>query len=173
MPNAESPVRMTITDLQDQTEVTVQFNPNELTRRIGVNYARKQVLGQSHQPHEYLSTGNQTIRFDLFHNAENPTQWEEVDQAAKFLESLCYAPEDPEGISQAAPPRVLLVWPYTLSLVTRLISVEFKHQRWDRFGNTTQFTASCEFEEALVRRLNKTDVYNFGPFRGAESQGGE
>lgn len=171
MPISERPERMTLTDLQSNETVEVMFNPTDLSRRIAVNYTKKAVLGSSHLPHEYLQTDNQQLRFDLFYNAETPEELEKAEDSAKFLESLCYAPEDPESIAGAAPPRVLLVWPRTLSIIARLTSIEFQHQRWNRFGNTTQYTAACTFEESRIRRLTKQDVRLLGALRTPQSQG--
>jgi len=162
---------MTLTDLQSNETQEVMFNPSDLSRKIAVNYALKDVLGNSHREHEYLQTDNQNLSFDLFHNVETPEQLLRAEDLARFLESLCYGPEDPESIASAAPPRVLLVWPRTLSIVARLVSIEFQHQRWNRFGNTIQFTAKCEFQESRIRRLTKKDVRLLGALRTPQSQG--
>jgi len=171
MPISEAVARMTITDLQSNETQEVMFNPADLTRKVAVNYALKDVLGNSHREHEYLQTDNQEMTFDLFHNVETPEDLAKADDMARFLESLCYAPENPESIAGAAPPRVLLVWPRTLSIIARLVTVEFQHQRWNRFGNTTQFTARCQFQESRIRRLTKQDVRLLGALRTPQSQG--
>lgn len=165
MPGAEQPVRLTITDIDDDVTVEVPFNPNELTRRIAVNYAKKAVLGASHQPHEYLQTDNQQLQFDLFFNIETPGDAAYYEFTVDFLESLCYAQADPESIAQAAPPRVLIVWPRTMSLEVRLMAIEFTHQRFNRFGDTIQATVRTTWEEARQQRLVKSEVREFGARR--------
>lgn len=169
MPSPETPDRLTITDLQNNDSIEAMFNPNALTRRIAVNYAKKAVLGNSHQEHEYLQTDNMQIMFDLFFNVETPADLAKATASINFLESLCYGPADPESIAQAAPPRCLLVWPRTMSLVARLVSVEVRHQRWNRFGNTTQATVSTTWQEDRLSRLFKGDVRLLGAFRPSEN----
>lgn len=171
MPVGESPNRMTITDLQSDETITMQFNPQELQRSISVNYAKKAVLGNSHLEHEYLQTDNQGVRFDLFYLAETIPQLEALENSQRFLESLCYAPEDPESIAQAAPPRVLLVWPRTMSIIARLTRLDINNERWNRFGNVIQYRASCTWEESRITRLTKQDVRLLGALRVPQSQG--
>lgn len=195
MPTSEQPARMTLTDLQSVAEadqhasasptsikakqtankmrsaatLEVMFNPRALSRKLAANYARKEVLGNTHAEHEYLSTGNQGISFDLFYNVETVDHLQQSIDAMNWLESLVYAPENPEAIAQAAPPRVLIVWPNTMTMTTRLMSVEFNHQRFNRHGYTIQWTAKCMWEETRIRRLNKADVRAFGALRTPES----
>jgi len=171
MPTADAPTRMTLTDLQTDETVEAMFNPTELQRRVAVNYAKKPVLGNSHQEHEYLQTDNMSLRFDLFFLAETPTELAKLKDSERFLESLCYSDRDPESIAQAAPPRVLVVWPRTLSIVGRVLTIDINYQRWNRFGDVTQFTATLAMEESRVRRLSKQDVRLLGALRTPQSQG--
>lgn len=172
MPDSNTPARMTVTDLQSDETVEVQFNPTELERAIAVNYARKEVLGNSHQEHEFLNVGNQTLRIELFYLAESPAQLDRLKDAERFLESLCYPPEEADAIATFAPPRVLMVWPRTLSITARLTSLRIRYQRWNRFGDPVQFTATCTFEESRIRRLTKQDVRLLGALRTPRSQNG-
>ena len=55
----------------------------------------------------------------------------------------------------------------TITLIGRMISVAFKHARFNRFGDTIQWSAACVFEAASVRRITsdefdlpRTDVVN-------------
>jgi hypothetical protein len=145
--------------------ITLQFNPNALQRAISVRYQNRQILGLSHSPHEYLGTDNAAISFSVFYNVETRAQLAESDRAMRFLESLAYGPEAPGGILTAAPTRVLLLWPKTMSIVARLMSVTFQHERWNVFGNTTQWSAACSFEEARITRLTSKDVKILGAQR--------
>lgn len=160
-----TPERMTLTDLDTDETVEVMFNPSEIKRKVSVNYARKEVLGNSHNEHEYLYTGNQGLSFDLFYLAETPVELAKAEDAMRFLESLCYATENPESIAAAAPPRVLIVWPRTLTLTCRVVDVEFSHQRFNRYGNTVQWTAKITLDESRLRRLTKQDVRQQGALR--------
>jgi hypothetical protein len=169
MPTSETPERMTITDLQADESITVQFNPKELKRKLAANYAMKEVLGNSHQEHEYLNTVTQELTFDLFSLVETPEQLAQSEDAMKFLESLLYAPANPDSIASGAPPRVLIVWPNTLSLTCRLGAIEFTHQRFNRHGHTTQWTARTTWTQALLRRITKQDVRTHGARRTPNS----
>lgn len=173
MPTSEAPVRISITDLQTNETIDAMFNPNKLTRRTAVNYSKKGVLGNSHLEHEYLQTDNQVITFDLFFNAETIEELDFLKLKLDFIESLTLGPENPESIAQAAPPRCLILWPRTLSIVARLLNVEFLHQRWNRFGDTTQATVRTTWEESRITRLNKSDVRNFGSLRPRQNPGSE
>lgn len=166
MPESRTPERMTVTDLDsDEEPMVVMFNPTEIRRKIAVNYARKGVLGNSHMEHEYLQTANQSLTFSLFWLVESERDLDHAEDAMKFIESLCYAPNDPQSLARASPPRVLIVWPRTLSMTCRLINVEFNHQRFNIFGNTVQYTARCTWDEAAIRRITKQDVRDQGALR--------
>lgn len=179
MPNSESPQRMIIraldvpaTDGEGGAEaITLQFNPNALRRAIAVRYQNREILGLSHQPHEYLGTDNAAISFSVFYNVETISDLTESDKAIRFLESLAYGPEAPGGILTAAPSRVLLLWPKTMSIIARLTSIEFAHERWNASGNTIQWSASCTFEEARITRLTSRDVRILGAQRVPASVG--
>lgn len=169
--DGETPVRMTLTDLQSAESVEVMYNPTELKRILSTNYARKAVLGNSHQPHEFLNTNNQNLTFTLWHRAENPEELNKLQDAMRFIESLHYAPEAPDSITQNAPPRVLMVWPRTLSLTVRVLQTEITHMLFNRFGDTTQFTARITADEALLKRLTKEDVRLLGALRTPQNEG--
>ena len=168
MPTSEAPNRLTLTYFKNPgRSIEVQFNPNILNRSINVAYAKRKVLGLSHRPHEYLGTENQKISFALFYNVETADDLLASKEALLFLESLAYGPDAPSGITPAAPSRVVITWPNTLTIIGRMISVAFKHERFNRFGDTIQWSAACVFEAASVRRITnnefdlpRTDVVN-------------
>ena len=165
MPQSNTPVRLSITDIDDNETIFAQFNPQELERQVRVNYAKKAVLGASGQPHEYLQTDNTAIRFSLFFYADTTAGIEELKKGINFLESLCYAKEAPQSIAQGAPPQVLLVWPRTLALVVRIINLNFQHQRWNLVGDTTQCTVEVNSEVIAVNRITKSPVRQSGANR--------
>ncbi len=165
MPESITPEKMTITSLDNNETKTVQFNPSVLNRSLTVNYAKKGVLGNSHQPLEYLQTANEALSFELFFYAENEAQLINLQDTLQYLESLCYAKEDPQSIAEGSPPRVLVLWPYTLSMVTRVMSIEFSHQRFNQIGWTTQATANITFDESRITRLTRENVRLWGALR--------
>lgn len=164
MPTAEIPEKLVLRaidvdpDGDSQPAITVQFNPNVLNRAIQVSYQKREILGLSYQPHEYLSTENQVITFAVFYNAETQDQLKASQTAMRFLESLAYGPAAPGGILSAAPSRVLIVWPRTLSITARLTAVTFKHERWNKYGDTIQWSAACTFEASNISRITSDNV---------------
>ena len=55
------PQRCSLVNLTSGEEMPAFFNPQQLTERVQVNYARHNVPGMSHQPLQYVSTGNRTL----------------------------------------------------------------------------------------------------------------
>jgi hypothetical protein len=48
---------------------------------------------------------------------------------------------------------LLIVWPTMLSIVARLLTVSFTHERFDDSGVGIQFRAQCTFEEIREERM--------------------
>lgn len=169
--------RLNLTELLGGETLFVQFNPKQLKRQVKVNYARKRVLGQSHESLQYTGTGNSGFVLDLFYDAldtaapsANPfgvtvsSAFELAQEARKFLEALCY-PESLEGEILHEPPDVLVVWPKTMSLVCKVISFEVTDERFNDEGAPIQFTVKMGFVESRNFRLNYSDVRSLGAFR--------
>lgn len=99
---------------------------------------------------------------------------QKIAAARNVLLSLVY-PEAASSIVQASPPRVLFVWPNMFSMVTRVMSVDIRHERFTQDGATRQFRATVVFEESRYTRLVHNDVLLNGTKRsdGDESYGAE
>ena len=177
------PPKLNLTELTNGETLFVQFNPNQLKRQVKANYARKQVLGQSHEPMQYTGTSNSTFTLDLFYDAldadkpsVNPfgvsvsSAFELGQEARKFLEALLY-PETLDGQILSEPPDVLVVWPKTMSLVCKAVALEFTDERFNSEGAVIQFTARVSFEESRNFRLNYSDVRSLGAFRSKREMG--
>lgn len=180
------PARVSLTNLNTGEQLTVQFNPAQLSRRGQVNYARKRPIGQSHEPLHYVNTGNQSFILDLFYDhvgvvslegkgsystgsARRQEQFERNQDARKFIESLAYPEED--GTIFAEPPDVLIVWPKNLSMVCKLISFSFVDERFNTDGAPIQFTAVTQWEESRVSRLTSRTVRDLGGLRSKTNLG--
>jgi hypothetical protein len=99
---------------------------------------------------------------------------QKIAAARNVLLSLVY-PETADTIIQAAPPKVLFVWPNMFSMVTRVMSVDIRHERFTQDGATRQFKATVVFEESRLTRLVHNDVLQNGTKRsdGDEDYGAE
>lgn len=159
------PPRMHLMNLLTLEGFYMQFNPTQIERSVSAEWQAMDVLGLSHQPLQYAKTTNQTVQLELYFRADSIAQREGGDEVMKFLESLMYAPAGATSIGQAAPPRVLVVWPQTLSLTCVVRSVRFRHQRFNVRGQTVEWTASTAFEEIRDVRLTSQQVRNFGSQR--------
>jgi hypothetical protein len=92
------------------------------------------------------------------------TRLQKIAAARNVLLSLVY-PEAASTIVQAAPPKVLFIWPNMFSMVTRVMSVDIRHERFTQDGATRQFKATVVFEESRLTRLVHNDVLQDGTMR--------
>lgn len=175
--STSSPPRLRIFNLKadpafNENVLVVQFNPSQFEEFLSVNYARPQVLGQSHQELQYLSTSNMVIPLELFFLSRDfDTHFKGVE-AKRFLHSLCYPTRGADAIVSGAPPRALVVWPGVLSMSTKITQLRVKNQRFNNLGQVVQFTADCTFEEMREVRWTSEDARTFGSQRTAENPGG-
>ncbi len=165
--------KMTITKIDDpRTVLTPQFNPTEFTEKLGVNWARKIVVGQSHEVLHYVNTTNNGFTFDLFFDADTQDQADRNLVARKFLQAVCFPRRINAGLNLAgAPPRLLFIWPQMISLTAVMLNVEFRYQRFSATGVPIEFVASVSIEEVRDFRLFVEDVLNDGTIRGSEDEG--
>jgi hypothetical protein len=96
------------------------------------------------------------------------TRLQRIAAARNVLLSLVY-PEAASTIVQAAPPKVLFVWPNIFSMVCRVMSVDIRHERFTQDGATRQFRATVVFEESREERLVHNDVLSDGTIRAEAS----
>jgi len=152
------PTRMHVVNLTTGEDLEVQYNPEDLSLLLEVDYARLDVPGLSHQPMQYSSTKNVVSKFSLYCAAHSTAQRERIDDFTRFLSSLCYAPEGARSVGQGAPPRVLFVWPRLATMTTRITSLQFKFATFAKDGGAIRWTADVSLEEARDVRLTMEDV---------------
>lgn len=163
---ARSPARMAIANVATGDSITAQFNPTELEQALEVTWARATVPGLSHQPLQFVNTGNTKLTLTLTFDALEPSA--DVDQlgrAQRFLLSLCYPRRGAQDIASGAPPRVLFVWPNTVSLTCVLTALSFTFTRFRSDGAPIQFSARVGLEEIRDVRLTSEDVLANGSLR--------
>jgi contractile injection system tube protein len=170
----QTPARMSIANIATGQSVTAQFNPTEFEEALEVNWARQTVPGLSHQPLQFVNTGNTKFTLELNFEAQDPTRsLDEIHASRRFLLSLCYPRRGGDTVAGGGPPRALFVWPNVVSLTCVVTSLSFKYGRFNLEGTPVQFTAKVALEEIRDVRLLGEDVLREGTRRsGAASQGG-
>ena len=170
---AQTPARMSIANVSSGESIEAQFNPTELEEALEVNWARQTVPGLSHQPLQFVNTGNLKFTLELQFEAQNTAT--DVDrnlQARRFLQSLCYPRRGAANVIGGGPPRVLFVWPTFVSLTCVIASLSFKYSRFNLAGTPVQFTAKVALEEIRDVRLLSEEVLANGTQRSGAGNGG-
>ena len=170
---AQTPARMSIVNLSTTDSVEAQFNPADFEEALEVNWARQTVPGLSHQPLQFVNTGNVKFTLELNFEAQDPAA--DLDQllgARRFLQSLCYPRRGAADVAGGGPPRALFVWPTIVSLTCVITSLTFKYSRFNLAGTPVQFTAKVGLEEIRDVRLLSEDVLANGSQRSGAGPGG-
>jgi hypothetical protein len=169
----QRPARMSIANVATGDSVEAQFNPTEFEEAIEVNWARQTVPGLSHQPLQFVNTGNARFTLDLnFEVQDATTTIEDILFARRFLQSLCYPRRGAEDVAGGGPPRALFVWPNVIALTCVLTGLSFKYGRFALDGTPIQFTAKVTLEEITDVRLLSEDVLADGTRRSGAAPGG-
>jgi hypothetical protein len=170
---SQVPARMSLANISTGESIDAQFNPTELEEALEVNWARQVVPGLSHQPLQYVHTGNDKFTLELYFDALDPTtDLAHIQHARRFLQSLCYARRGAQSLVGGAPPRVLFVWPTVVSLTTVITALSFKYSRFNLAGTPIQFTTKVTLEEIRDVRLVAEDVLANGTQRSGAGSGG-
>jgi hypothetical protein len=156
------PPPCTLVNLVTDEEMTCLANPTELSETVSVTWNRLVVPGLSHQPLQYVSTGNRQIPsielyMDRYLAAEAPLDLD-ILEFRRFLLALTVPPAVDAGAPPAAPPRVLFVWPRFLTLECVVDSVALKYQRFAADGSVLVYTATITLEQILDVRVTSADL---------------
>ena len=161
----QRPPRLTLANLATGDSIEAQFNPAGFEEAIEVNWARLKIPGLSHERLHFVHTGNLKLSLELTFDALDPaTTLDTILQARRFLMSLCY-PLAGEDVASTSPPRVLVVWPATVSLTCVVGSLSFKYARFNIQSVPVQFTARIALEEIRDVRLTSDEVLADGSQR--------
>jgi hypothetical protein len=164
---------MSIANVATGDSVEAQFNPTEFEEALEVNWARQTVPGLSHQPLQFVNTGNAKFTLELNFEALDPTtDLEQIHFARRFLQSLCYPRRGAEDVAGGGPPRALFVWPNVVSLTCVVTGLSFKYSRFNLDGTPVQFTTKVTLEEVRDVRLLSEDVLADGTRRSGAAPGG-
>ncbi len=169
----QRPARMSIANVSSGDSIEAQFNPTEFEEALEVNWARQTVPGLSHQPLQFVNTGNTKFTLELNFEAQDPvTSLDQIHLARRFLQSLCYPRRGAEDVIGGGPPRALFVWPNVVSLTCVVTSLSFKYGRFNLEGTPIQFAAKVTLEEVRDVRLLSEDVLADGTQRSGVGGGG-
>ncbi len=169
----QTPARMSIANVSSGDSIDAQFNPTEFEEALEVNWARQTVPGLSHQPLQFIHTGNTKFTLELNFEVQDPTtDLDQIHHARRFLQSLCYPRRGAEDVIGGGPPRVLFVWPKVVSLTCVVTALSFKYGRFNLDGTPVQFTAKVALEEVRDVRLLSEDVLQDGTQRSGAAPGG-
>lgn len=171
---SQRPARMSIANIVTGDAVEAQFNPTEFEEALEVNWARQTVPGLSHQPLQFVNTGNVKFTLELHFEVHGASaDLEQLHFAKRFLQSLCYPRRGAEDVIGGGPPRALFVWPNVVSLTCVVTGLSFKYGRFNLAGTPIQFTAKVTLEEIRDVRLLSEEVLADGSRRsGAAPEGG-
>lgn len=170
MPQTKEPVHVTITNLATDEIQVVPFNPPRLRHGVQVKWSKSQVLGQSHEEHHYTGTGNHTLPMQFYYDVDTPSSLESADDFRAFFNSLAYPVAEADSIIGHAPPDILVVWPRTINMICKLMSVGFDDEMFRTDGKVSRFKVNCKFEERRRSRLTSGTVRQVGLIRGGDDR---
>ncbi len=163
----ERPPRVILGNVETTRSISAQFNPTDAREHVAVNFFKLAILGASSKPLQYQNTENHALTFSLrFDALALGGGVVVVDDARRFLLSMCYSRRGASNVSGGAPSRLLVRWPKLFLMTCRLLDVVLTHERYSqKTGELTGFSAALQIDEALGRRLYAEDVLERGTLR--------
>lgn len=153
---ADTPERVHLVNVTTGEDITVLFNPSQLEVSADVKYARQSPPGLDHEVLQYLNTGNRQVQslefaMDAFFAEAQPNA-PGVRDFERFLWALTVPPGGTQGAADTRPPRVLMVWPNTLTLESVVTSLRFRYTNFGIDAGPLYYVAVVSFEEVLDQR---------------------
>jgi hypothetical protein len=157
---------LTLVNLETGEAKESPLVPEELAERIKVQNARMRPFGASHAVLQYTGTDNRELPDVVLRGtAETVAELEEITDFLNFMQSLCYPPQGRSTIREGAPPRVLFVWPGSVTLICRVEAVEVRREQFNSAGQTIRYTASLSLVETSEDRIVSEQVRRLGSQR--------
>jgi len=169
----QDPSRVTLTNLNTNETMRAQFNPERLEEDIAATWNKLVVPGYSHQPLQFIHTGNESFDVELFWRGTSSDELEKMRQDRRFLKSLEFPRGRAETVAGGAAPRVLFVWPRMLSIVCVVRRVRFVHEEFNRYGQARVSRATVQLEEIRDTRLTSREVRRDTGLRYGHVPGGD
>lgn len=168
--NIDNPPKGMLVNLSTNERFKFMFNPSFLEETIEARFARVNVPGLSHQRLQYSGTSNKTIPLELFMSQlAVDLKRGQVGVAPyvattmkNYLESLIYPQGDAES-GQQGTPRILFIWPRMITMVARVMKIQFLHRQFSiNTGATTMLVAKLSLEEDRDLALLMSEVREGG-----------
>lgn len=167
---SSKPPKAVLVNIETSERFEFQFNPETFTESFGVNYAKHVVPGLGYQILQYINTNNNVIPLTIYlsdlaaisETAGGSAFQMKVEEAKKFLQSLCYPVRGPSG-GWAAPPLCMFLWPSVVRFRCVVTELKFTHQRF--YGDTLgvmALTAELTLEEVVGLQRYSDDVRQKG-----------
>lgn len=157
--------RMYLQDLKTLEIMEAQFNPAKLDEVIAVAWNDLVIPGLSHARKQYSHTKNHAITFELIFDSLAAGNVVDLDDARKFLISICYSKKGAQNVQDGEATRVLFVWPNLFSLTCVVTNLKMSHTAFNLQGRPIYMTATIAIEEIRDARLFSEDVRNDGTQR--------
>lgn len=132
------PPRMFMVHLPTGDTMSAQFNPQEISEKVDVEWAEPAIDGSSSQPLIYKLTKNHPINFELGYDEQsgrdilsggpNLGSSQSIQKARNWLLALCYRQAGDVQVSGGAPGRVLFIWPNLFNAKCRVKTVDITHK---------------------------------------------
>ncbi len=170
--NEKAPA-MTLVNMVTGDARTAQFNPEQFTEAIGVNYARLQVPGLSHTRKHFINT--EDVKFDLelaYHcvDGSGPKGLKAILEDRKFLYAMTH-PWRADSIRRGGAPRTLFIWPNFISLSCVITNLLFTYTLFNKQGAPVSYKAKVTLEEIRDVFVSMEDILDLGTQRGTGTGG--
>lgn len=156
---------MYLQDLKTLEIMEAQFNPAKLDEVIAIAWNDLVIPGLSHARKQYSHTKNHAISFELIFDSLAAGNVIDLDDARKFLISICYSKKGAQNVQDGEATRVLFVWPNLFSLTCVVTNLKMSHTAFNLQGRPIYTTATLALEEIRDARLFSEDVRNDGTQR--------
>ncbi len=148
---------MSLGNFETGEVLDAQYNPLEVEISIEAVFNRVKAPGQTGEELQYSNTSNVKPSFTLKFNARAPNPPNLLDVEA-FLYSLMFPRAPVSGVTNGAPPRVVLSWPNWILLVTRMPSFKQRTTMWGRNGAPEVQEYKVELETSMTRRIGHDEI---------------
>lgn len=153
-----TPERVSFTNIVTGETLEAQLNPKQFSASVSANYASLQPPGAGYEPLQYTGTGNPSFPVELLFVVRSQDEVARLDEARRFFLALLYPRRGQVWIRQAAPPRVLYLWPNVASVVCVVRSFSVTQQRAFVDGSSAEEVMTLQLEETRDGQMFSEDA---------------
>jgi hypothetical protein len=147
-------------------EMSPFFNPTEFETQVAAAYERKRPIGHPHANLQYSGTDNPVINLEFFLLTQTAENHDFNLKFLNFIHGFLYPFKSANSVRTGSPPRLLFIWPNTLSLTTRVTTINTRFVRFrQRDLAAVQQVVSCTIEECRDFRWTYEDQIQQGFLR--------